>query len=665
MTKKSLTLLLVLAIISSKLVAQDNVPTITDSLELKLKKAKTESERAYILCDIIEEFYGADSTRLRQYSSEAFAIFQKQKDSFGLAKVYKARGNLFFNYDNMKAAQEQYELSNKVLERLIQKDSSKKLLDQWSNSTLSLASSLGNQGLTNEEIKCLLRVAPIAEKYNDFSASAHINTNLALAYNAISDYEKACEYFNGNERFYQLAPPPRNNYAYDRLMYAYCLINVDSLTKADNILNFASIILKETPDSHDWQLYHAVTGYYYGSLKKYNDALASYDKALQIITKKNMPGDAIALYGEYALLYEKMGDLVNAKKYMLKVYHSVKGANRAEEAEVLRKLSEYESDDSKALAYLNEFLDLNDSLQLEERVLETAALGEQFQKEKKEREIAELKNQNSEKALSLERKKSQNYIMYILSGGLVSILGMSFLVFRNRQRKNQLTLKTREKELNDFKGEQKRKLLEAMIDATEEERQRLALDLHDGLGGRLASANTSLMKFEEELKSVEQSHKIKGIVHILKNSLKELRNIARNLMPETLMKHGLKTALEDFCSTIVDKEPKITIQFYGSEQLSDKNRLLILYRIVQEAITNSVKHSKAKEILVQYIQENNTIDITIEDDGLGFNVNEALKKEGLGLSNLYNRVQFLGGKLDIKSNKEGTSINIQIPIQNG
>nr|WP_238934686.1 sensor histidine kinase [Aurantibacter crassamenti] len=199
------------------------------------------------------------------------------------------------------------------------------------------------------------------------------------------------------------------------------------------------------------------------------------------------------------------------------------------------------------------------------------------------------------------------------------------------------------------------------MEGAEQERKRLAADLHDGLGGRLSGISIKLSKLSEIAKTTKKLPELDDILENINDSLQELRGVAQNLMPETLLKYGLKAALEDYCSTLKDKDTNIILQFYNTEEIKEQNTKLTIYRIIQELINNALKHAQATEILVQFIHDKDKIDITVEDDGIGFKQNKLNKTGGMGLTNLKNRVHFLNGKMDIHSStNEGTSVNVLI-----
>lgn len=211
-----------------------------------------------------------------------------------------------------------------------------------------------------------------------------------------------------------------------------------------------------------------------------------------------------------------------------------------------------------------------------------------------------------------------------------------------------------------MENEKKLSTYEALMDGQEKERNRLATELHDGLGGMLAAVKMNLSNTAKDVASINAI--IESSTAKLDHSIQELRLIARNLMPPSLRKLGLVSALHDFCEGLKSVELNITFQSYDvSEADIDENTKLIIYRIFQELITNAIKHSGGTEILADLVQSGDEIQITVEDNGHGFQKNE--KQNGIGLANIKSRVDFLKGVMNIESNEKlGTSITISFNL---
>ena len=152
---------------------------------------------------------------------------------------------------------------------------------------------------------------------------------------------------------------------------------------------------------------------------------------------------------------------------------------------------------------------------------------------------------------------------------------------------------------------------------------------------------------------------------MLDSSIREMRRVAHNMMPEALVKFGLDTALKDFCNDINQTGAlKVSYQSFGMEDaVMEQTTAITIYRIVQELINNTMKHADARTAVVQVTKTGNRISITTEDDGKGFDTAILNQAKGIGWSNIQNRVDFLKADLDVRSDKDkGTSVHIELNI---
>jgi signal transduction histidine kinase len=151
---------------------------------------------------------------------------------------------------------------------------------------------------------------------------------------------------------------------------------------------------------------------------------------------------------------------------------------------------------------------------------------------------------------------------------------------------------------------------------------------------------------------------------MIDTSIRELRRVAHNMMPEMLTKFGLDEALKEYCNNINStKLIHIKYQSLGMEARQDQSFEIIIYRIVQELLNNIMKHAAASEAFVQLIQDKNRLNIVIEDNGKGFDTTSEPANNSAGLQNVRSRVDYLKGRLDIHSNPgKGTLINIEFNI---
>ena len=202
-----------------------------------------------------------------------------------------------------------------------------------------------------------------------------------------------------------------------------------------------------------------------------------------------------------------------------------------------------------------------------------------------------------------------------------------------------------------------------MIQGEEQERTRLARDLHDGLGGMLTGVKFQLNSIKGNvILSEENAGTFTKSISQIDNAIVEMRRVAHNMMPEALLKFGLDETLKSYCDSVSQSsELAVSYQSFGMEVRLEQTNEIVLYRIVQELLNNTIKHAKATKSNIQLTRNENLISLTVEDNGKGFDVND-VKKNGIGLSNINHRVEYLSGKIDVQSDNKGTSTHIEFEI---
>lgn len=147
---------------------------------------------------------------------------------------------------------------------------------------------------------------------------------------------------------------------------------------------------------------------------------------------------------------------------------------------------------------------------------------------------------------------------------------------------------------------------------------------------------------------------------LLDTSIKELRLVAYNLLPETLFGCGLKQTISDFCEVVGTTGMKVNFAFFGVEKRYDEKLEIATYRIVQELVNNAMKHARASEISVQIVSEEKRLSVTVQDNGTGMDAKTAEQSSGKGLANIRSKVASFGGRFDLSSEDgKGTEANIE------
>lgn len=288
-----------------------------------------------------------------------------------------------------------------------------------------------------------------------------------------------------------------------------------------------------------------------------------------------------------------------------------------------------------------------------------------YQTRQKTVQIKNLQQQREIQKLSLRQK---NMVIAALVGlvALSSLIG--FLYYRNTRSKQQLA--EQENQINrqtirQLEQEKQLSAAEGILRGQEEERSRLARDLHDGLGGMLSGIKSSLTAMNGNQLIPEASAQAFGrVIDNLETSIQELRRVARNMMPEALVRFGLNDALQDYVDHLNQLGGQtIDYQAYGLSERLPQATEIIIFRLVQELLSNVQKHAGASRALVQLIRDENRFHLTVEDNGKGFDTRQLDQQQGIGWLNIRSRVDYLNGTIHVDSApSKGTAIQIEFRL---
>jgi signal transduction histidine kinase len=267
-------------------------------------------------------------------------------------------------------------------------------------------------------------------------------------------------------------------------------------------------------------------------------------------------------------------------------------------------------------------------------------------------ETAEKEKQIQEQAFALTRK---NYIIAIVSLALLlSSLGAAWIIKRKQYKHRE--------ELEREKRVQQEMASREVMKAEENERRRIAAELHDGVGQLMSAARMNLEVIASDLEplSFEKKQKFEKVIALVDESCKEVRYVSHQMMPNALLKKGLGNALQDFINKIDSSALAVQLHIEGLQQRLGNEVETVLYRVIQECVNNVIKHSQADTLDISLIHDMDGIAVTIEDNGLGFD--PSLAHEGIGIQNMKARIQFLKGSIDFDTAPgSGTMIAIHIP----
>lgn len=286
-----------------------------------------------------------------------------------------------------------------------------------------------------------------------------------------------------------------------------------------------------------------------------------------------------------------------------------------------------------------------------------------YQARIREQQIEKLTQEKELKALQYRNR------LYLFGSALLLVISAWVVLFiRSRQKRLLLEGEAalQEKRIHQLETEKQLLASEAVLKGQEEERRRLAKDLHDGLGGMLSGIKFSFSHMKENLiMTPENQQEFARSMDMLDSSISELRRVAHNMMPESLLRYGLDASLKDFCKSITASgQIRITYQSFDLERLQLEQRTSVtIYRIVLELINNILKHAAAQTALVQLIYANDKLTIIVEDDGMGFDTSSISAGKGMGWTNIRSRVEYLKGRYEIQSQPgKGTTVSIEFQV---
>ena len=329
---------------------------------------------------------------------------------------------------------------------------------------------------------------------------------------------------------------------------------------------------------------------------------------------------------------------------------------------VLKDLKVANKDYKNAYNLMTQYLSISNQILKTQNKKVVQELEIKYQTLQKEKEILALKESQLLKEGEIEKQRTIKKAFLI--GFLVvlfPVVGLLFVYFQKL--KTQIALNKSQEEVNSQKvyglmKEQELNLIKATMEGQDKERQRLARELHDSIGGNLASIKL-------QLSNTSESDKQKvNIIKQVDETYNQVRDFSHNLTPKKFQKNPITELIREYVHNVSNgSDSNISFHPYPESEIDKLEPYLTeeLFKIVQELLTNSLKHAKAKNIDIYINKNDDVIQLLFEDDGLGFDTNKTT--EGIGIKNIKNRLKSLSGKLFIDSMLgRGTVVTIEIPV---
>lgn len=404
----------------------------------------------------------------------------------------------------------------------------------------------------------------------------------------------------------------------------------------------------------------------------YNDLGATYSQkgdqprgikylkeSIRLREQMNESNELAYTYNYLGEAYNRQGNFLEAEKWIKKALaFAIEIHNNKQNLEALQSVSDFYASNKKAdsaYKYLKLYKLFADSLSKIDRTKTIDELTTKYETEKKEQQIQIL---NQDKELQTLEIESKNYMIGVILVLILATVLFAGFTLQKRKSKEKITLQQEIIKQQDI-------ATKAVLDAEEKERRRISGDLHDGVGQMLSASLLNLNSFYQGIKSKlssEEETKAKTTIELLTDSYDEMRSVSHQMMPNALLKSGLSVAIREFLNKIESEQLKVSLSVNGLSQRLDEQIETVMYRVVQECVNNIIKHAKADRISIQISKDEDGINCTVEDNGIGFNPKTKFK--GIGLSNMQSRIAFLKGEVEIESAEgKGTLVNIFIPLK--
>jgi len=516
----------------------------------------------------------------------------------------------------------------------------------------------GQYDLGLKEIQTALQYA---KKLKDTSKISLHYSDISILYHDYEFFKKGIIY--GKKSFHIMHVAKNKDYKY--LIYANnaIAINFDDWNKPDSALFYHYKNLKYLPKVKDSVQFGFIFNNIANTLlkaKKYSKAKVFLKRSLALNKLRGRDYNLTTNYTNLATIAFKEGKNKEALAYFKKAHFHAK---RAKSIEKTRDILEQEfrfykkrKNYQKALEKKEAYIILRDSVFNKDRAKTIAKLEVEFETAKKEKEIAQQKEELLAKELKL---KNRNLYAILLTASLLILGILSFGFYK----KNQFKRKQLQKELD---------LKEALSqiktqNRLQEQRLRISRDLHDNIGSQLTFIISSIDNLKHYSKDINLAlkEKLTAISTFTSDTIFQLRDTIWAMNRNQITSDDLHARILSYIEKAQTANP--TIQFKVDHAVTTLLTFTSvegahLFRVMQEAINNAIKYADASNISIFASIKNNELIIEIKDNGKGFDITKVTL--GNGLSNMEKRVQEIGGKIFIHSDKKGTSIKIIKPLKN-
>ena len=583
-----------------------------------------------------------DSINARLNLEIALKISKDIGFSAGIAESSSYLGTYYLDRFNLLKAQNYFEEALQASK----KTGNKLLTAKTSN---NLGTIFEKKGSYSEAISDYLYAYELFDSLNNESGISAITNNIGAIYYLLNEPKKAKNFFRISMQFKKrIGDSLSLIYIYQNLGNVY--YDLWAYDSAKYYYNKCIDLSLGVNDQVSAGIAYNGLGFIAMTEKNVQLAKELFGRALYYSSEKNDYRNISSTYDNLGLLDYYSGNIDSA------IYNFTKSLNISQQfglREEMKNAYQHLSDSySKSGNYESAYINLLNYINLQSELLteknSVSGIETLFLKQKQENKILELEKEK-------EKRKAQ--LTLILA--FITILIISSVLLFNIYR-----IAQKSKHNNKIAALEKERF-KSVIEAQELERKRIAEDLHDSVGQMLSLSKLQLSELLDYSGDIEEEQRqiLRQSANIIDDACEEVRNISHNLMPGALIRSGLFSAVRDLIRKInaAGKINAILKNNVGNIRFSETLEIS-LFRIIQEIMNNTIKHSKASEIILTFNRNSDKgIDVSIHDNGIGFEPERIKYSQGIGWKNIYSRLAIINGSMNIKSIKDkGTDIYINI-----
>lgn len=512
-------------------------------------------------------------------------------------------------------------------------------------------------GRFDQSVKNHLKALKIRERLNDSAGIGSSFSSLSVVALSNNELKKAGYYI---EKALVIARQVKDNKLLLRSLHTRANIygTEGKYVEALNTDEEALKICAKTENRRNYSEVYSNMAICFFYMGRYDASLSYHYKVLEIDQFFGDPKQIGDTYLNLASVYIAQKNFLKAEtllKKSLQLFEETKyryGLRNAYES--LSKLYQEKKDYKNAFWATQQYQQVALKIDNETNDKNIARLNIEYETSKKEQLIKDLNQQATIQSLKLQRR---NFMLAVICGLLLLGAGFVLLFFNRRKLLEQARLQ-------EFVFKQQEVSAQAVFKAEEEERRRIAAELHDGVGQVLSCALLNLNSLFKNLPlKPEQSSLADASLQLITESYDEMRSISHRMMPGSLSKNGLAYALKEVVNKIEGNNISVKLDLSGMILELDPQIETAIYRIIQEAINNVIKHAGATGLFISIISDRDGVSVMIEDNGRGFDLPAVSNYDGIGLKNIRSRVEFLKGTVEFESSPgHGTLIAINLPV---